>query len=204
METKRPITQADRHSMMRSGITMLLQALDCPLDDPNFVGTPDRVARAFEEMTTALRHPELVDKVLEISFPTQYPGMIVVPDVPAVSLCPHHLLPVEYKISFGYIPEKEHGVVGLSKIPRFIRLMCQKPALQEDITKEIADVFEKHVKPMGVGVVATGVHSCVRTRGVQVDVPTITSVVRGVFFDVPTARSEFLSLLAESRQNGRR
>jgi len=61
---------------------------------------------------------------------------------------------------------------------------------------EIADAFEKHVQPMGVGVIAEAEHGCMSIRGVKKPkARTTTSVMRGLFLSDPRVKSEFLRLI---------
>jgi GTP cyclohydrolase I len=200
METVNPTAQAaaSKIAIARS-VDQILEALGLPTDDENFRDTPNRVSRYFLELCEAHLYPERVKSILKVGFPSEYDGMIVVPDVYVVSLCPHHLLPVEALISFAYIPGE--FVVGLSKIPRFLQFLARQPILQEDLTQRIVSTFEEYVKPKGVAVIVNGSHSCVRVRGIQSDSPTITSSLSGPFMKDPATRAEFLSLTNESHNH---
>jgi len=199
---KHPTTQtaADPVELV---VESLLRALNLPTEDPNFLETPRRVAKAFAELTEAVRHPERVNELLQVSFPGDYNGMIVIPDIPAIGLCPHHMLPVEYLVSFGYLPSLKGGVIGLSKIPRFVQFLSHQPILQETYTKRLVELFVERVRPEGVGVIVYGEHACVRVRGVKANVPTITSHLWGVMLHDPAARAEFLQLHEEAHHHHR-
>jgi GTP cyclohydrolase I len=136
-----------------------------------------------------------VEEILSKTFPCDFDEMVVVTDIEATGVCPHHLMPVRYTIHVGYIPSQEGQVLGLSKIPRLVCLLAARPILQEQLTKDIADIFEDNLNPLGVMVVVSGGHSCMQCRGVRMSGSRmITSAIRGVFQDDSAAKQEFLDL----------
>jgi GTP cyclohydrolase I len=167
------------------------------LQDPNFIKTPYRVAKAWLEMCIGLANKNEVVDILKTNFPSDYTGMIIIDSIDAFSVCPHHALPVQYKVDFGYIPNEK--MLGLSKIPRFIKLLAKQPILQEDFTKQIIDKFNEHVKPQGCIVIVKGVHNCMVCRGVgAINSSATTSEVSGNFDNLDT-RTEFLELVKKNK-----
>lgn len=81
--------------------------------------------------------------------------------------CEHHLLPFFGKCGVVYVVNDSGTIIGLSKIPRIINYFSSKPQLQERLNKEIAEYIMKTLKPIGVYVVMSAVHSCVSIRGVK-------------------------------------
>jgi len=63
------------------------------------------------------------------------------------------------------------------------------------MTAEIASTIEENLNPQGVAVIVRGVHTCQKCRGIKKDGEMITSVMRGVFRENESARSELLNLL---------
>ena len=171
-----------------------LARLGYDIIDTNFLDTPNRCTRAFFEFVKSKEEIELETKQLfKKSFYSENDEMIVETKIPVVSLCPHHLLPVEMRVYIGYIPEKT--VIGLSKLPRLAKLLGKQPILQEDYTKQIAETIFSYLKPQGVGIFIKGKHGCMRFRGVNIsDTETITSYVMGNFKSNPSTRQEFLEL----------
>lgn len=110
-------------------------------------------------------------------------------------MCPHHLLPVEYNISVGYIP---HGkVLGISKLSRLVEVLAKRPVLQETLTHDIVDYLNMSLGVAGAICEVEGVHFCMKMRGVkQQNSKMITSAISGVFKDKNNgARAEFLQLI---------
>jgi GTP cyclohydrolase I len=167
----------------------------------NFKKTPYRIAKMYLEMCQGLHHitePSKVVEILKTNFPSKYDGMIIMDNIVCYSLCPHHFLPVKYRIDFAYIPGKT--MLGLSKMPRFIKLLAQRPVLQEDFTREIISEFKTYVQPKGAMVVVKGLHNCVQCRGASQDnTECTTSEMTGVFEKEEATRLEFLELLKLKR-----
>lgn len=171
----------------------LYDALGVDKANINFKETPSRVARAYLEMLQGAEI-ERAESIVTQTFPSNYDGMVVLTDIKCFSMCPHHFLPVKYTIDFGYIPDK--SMLGLSKIPRFIKLLAQAPLLQEDFTKNVVDDFTNYVAPLGAIVVVKGYHMCMGARGIEMpDSATITSAVTGVFAKEASTKEEFFGLI---------
>ena len=174
-------------------VAELLTVLGVDLDDENYEETPERFGSYLQDAFGYKIENDL-RKWKKSVFPTSYEGMITQTGIWANSMCPHHLLPVEYKINLAYIPSG--NVIGLSKLAR-IGIACAKtPTLQEDFAVNIADSLEVVLKTENVAVLVSGVHSCMTIRGVAAhDSKTTTSIFRGDFYRDLNTRNEFLSLV---------
>lgn len=173
----------------------LLKEFGVDLNDANFRDTPARVARMYEEIFRGL-HANASMKVAEImhtAFPAQYEGMVIITGITAWGMCPHHLLPVEYKVDVGYIPNKK--VLGLSKLPRLVQLLAAQPVMQETYTQDITQTLHRFLVCKGAMAVVVGSHLCMRMRGVRAEESlTTTSSITGVFETDSAAKQEFLNL----------
>jgi GTP cyclohydrolase I len=113
-------------------------------------------------------------------------------------VCPHHLLPVIYRVSVAYIPTDQ--VLGLSKLSRLIRTMSRGPRLQEDLTHALATILHEQLASQGSAVYIEGLHMCMAARGVGAhEARLVTSGVRGVFME-PATRNEFIKLVTTPSQ----
>ncbi len=171
---------------IRNLLKSLLNALE--LSGPNFEDTPDRVARFFY----ILMHPDPVELT---SFPIRTKsGMIVVKNHKTWSLCPHHLLPVEYTFKVAYLPRKKM-FLGLSKPARLIEQVLATLPLQEEIPGLVGQALEDALEPMGIGVLVHGVHMCTRMRGVKSPcMEAVVDFLSGLVLHDSRAREEFLIL----------
>ena len=152
-------------------------------------GTPKRFVKYLRNFTNWAGYNPAQD--LGVTFPANTDEMVGVYGIEANSCCCHHLLPVLMRVDFAYIPQER--LVGLSKIPRFIKALALMPQTQEHLTSRIVDVFSTFVPCLGVAVCVTGVHTCMRCRGVESVGVMRTTKLMGPFLDKGAAREEFFA-----------
>ncbi len=158
------------------------------------VGTPARVARAYEEWFAGYREDprEYLSRTFEEV--AGYDEIVVLRDIPFASHCEHHLAPIIGRAHIGYLPRKR--VVGISKLARLVDVYARRFQIQEKMTAEIAGCLVNVLKPFGVAVVVEGAHQCMTTRGVhKPGVTMVTSQMLGVFRKNSETRLEFLSAI---------
>jgi GTP cyclohydrolase I len=173
-------------------IKELLKELGANLENPNFRETPQRVAKMLKHFFRDDKK-KILEEIKQKVFPSENDQMVILKGIECFGMCPHHLVPIVYTVDIGYVPNGK--VLGLSKLARLAIALSSFPKLQEDFTREIADVLESSLEPLGVMVVVRGIHSCIRCRGVEKDSIAITSDCRGVLRRKPEARMEFLELI---------
>ena len=166
---------------------MLLEGIGEDPEREGLVGTPNRVARMWEEFAARRQY-----KCTSFSA-EEYDEMVLV-TLPVYSLCEHHLVPFFGKISVGYIP-KDGKVLGLSKICRIVEHFALRPTIQERLTAQVAKRVQEETDAIGVGVIMEATHLCMSMRGVQKPGHvTTTSKLLGVYLEKDAARLEFMSL----------
>ena len=177
---------------------ILEEGLGLDINDPNFIDTPLRVAKSYQEIFSGLsRTKEAVEELFTKCFPTDYKGMVFEKNIVVFSMCPHHFLPVRYEVAVGYVPT-DCGI-GLSKLVRIIELLAKKPDLQETYTEEIVELMETHMRTEGAICMVRGEHYCMQMRGVkQKDVVSTTSAARGVFLTQPELELKFYNLISNT------
>ncbi len=183
------------YDKVKSAVVMLLADLGIDLKDPNFIETPRRLATWLMEFTKS--EEELVDSYEEFAsavFPHKGKDMLVSDPFTVFSMCPHHILPVEYRVNIGYIPNGQ--VVGLSKLIRITDAVSKQLLLQEDFTPLLADILCKYLETDHVAVRVKGTHSCMRIRGVKNGPAFTNTALRGVFDTEPKVRKEFYDIMA--------
>ena len=155
--------------------------------------TPGRVARSLRFLTGGYQQ-DPVEILSNALFDVSYDEMVLVKDIGFYSLCEHHLLPFFGRAHVAYIPNGK--VVGLSKIPRLVQMFARRLQVQERLTMQVAETFEKVLSPRGVAVVVESIHLCMMMRGVeQQEAFAITSSLKGAFQKDPKTRSEFMELI---------
>jgi len=167
-------------------------------EDPERAGlreTPDRVARAWDEITVGYdQHPgQMVQGAL---FESESREMVMVSDIDFYSMCEHHMLPFFGKAYVAYIPNGK--IVGLSKIARVVEAYARRLQVQERMTRQIAECLMVNLEPLGVAVVLKASHLCMMMRGIQKQNSyATTSEMLGAFKDKSKTRAEFLQLLRD-------
>jgi GTP cyclohydrolase I len=157
--------------------------------------TPRRFAEYMLEFHQT-RSEEELDEIIGPEFvnPAEHGGMLVQTNIPFRGMCCHHWAPFFGTATIGYLPNER--VVGLSKLAR-ITDACgvRSPSTQESISDHIATILNRVLKPKGVIVVTSALHTCMCVRGVHApNVFTNYAAIRGNFIHVPAARDEFYQL----------
>ncbi len=186
-------------ALFTEGYDKILQGLarlGYETSDANFADTSKRAAKALHELINDQNQVKpRIAELLGKTFPAKYTEMVISKHNTAFGMCPHHLLPVIYRISLAYIPTEK--VLGLSKLSRLARLMARGPRLQEDLTHELADILHHQLQSQGSAVYIEGLHMCMAARGVGAhEARLVTSGVRGVFLTHASTREEFIKLVA--------
>jgi GTP cyclohydrolase I len=166
-------------------------------DDPHregLAGTPERVARAYEEYFAGY-HDDPVE-ILQRTFEEVdgYDEMVLLRDIRFESHCEHHMAPILGRVHIAYLPD--HRVVGISKLARLVQVYAKRLQIQEKMTAQIAHTIQQVLQPLGVAVVIEAAHQCMTTRGVHKPGAALaTSRMLGAFRDNPATRREFLAML---------
>ena len=184
-----PVTQEEAEAAIR---TLIRWAGDDP-DREGLRDTPGRVARSYRELFAGYDsdpHEYLQRTFNEVG---GYDELVLLHDIPVISFCEHHMLPVVGKAHVGYLPTNR--VVGISKLARVVQGFARRLQIQEKLTAEIAAAIDEVLAPKGVGVVIEAEHSCMTLRGVQTPGARLTtSHLTGVIRDDARTRTEFLRL----------
>jgi GTP cyclohydrolase I len=168
-------------------------------DDPDregLLGTPERVARAYEEFFAGYQADPV--EYLQRTFEEVegYDEMVVLRDIRFESHCEHHLAPIIGVAHVGYLPRKR--VVGISKLARVVETYAKRLQIQEKMTAQIANTINDVLEPSGVAVVIEASHQCMTTRGVhKPGVTMVTSRMLGAFRNDQATRREFLAMVGD-------
>lgn len=173
-------------SKIERGVELILQGIGVDLSDRNFIETPERVARFYNEMFNS-------KETQYATFPEKYSDFVLLHGHRMYSLCPHHLLPVEFTVSLAYIPDGH--VLGLSKLARLLDECNNGPLLQEKFTTTALSLLKDNCPSIrGAACLIEGVHGCTRIRGVRSDGRFITYKLDGLFVEDPSLEDRFFTL----------
>jgi len=174
-------------------------------DDPNREGlldTPKRVSKMYEEVFEGMTlSNEEIAKMFGTTFENEefmseaHKNMVVVRDIPIHSYCEHHLaLMYNMKVTVVYIPTEK--IIGLSKISRIADMVGRRLQLQERIGSDIAEIVSMVTGSSDVGVLITGEHGCMTSRGIKKPgTLTTTTTFSGKFQENDMLRQEALLIM---------
>lgn len=186
------------HDRAAAAVRELLFAIGEDPDREGLQETPERVARAYAELTAGLR--ERPEDVLTTTFDLGHEEMVLVRDIELWSMCEHHLVPFTGVAHVGYIPAASGKITGLSKLARLVDVYAKRPQVQERLTTQVAESLMRILDARGVIVVIEAEHLCMTMRGVRkAGARTITSAVRGVMLTSPSTRAEAMALIHHHR-----
>jgi GTP cyclohydrolase I len=185
-----PVLSAGCKAVVANAVTTILEAVGEDPQREGLLNTPNRVARAYDELLLGYKIDPLT-MLNNALFDVTYSEMVVVTDIDFYSMCEHHMLPFFGKVHVAYIPDRR--VIGLSKIPRVVEVFARRLQIQERMTRQIAEVIDELVNPLGVAVVVDGLHMCLAMRGAKkANARMRTSALLGTFIDNPKTRAEFM------------
>ncbi|HVP91049.1 MAG TPA: GTP cyclohydrolase I FolE [Terriglobales bacterium] len=175
------------------GVKLVLEGVGEDTRRPGIRATPQRVARMLAEILGGTE--ARAARTLHVIQGEKHDEMVLIRNIPLYSMCEHHLLPFAGVAHVAYIP-KAGWIVGLSKIARVVEELSRRLQVQERLTKQVADLLDRHLKPLGVMVVIEAEHMCMSMRGAKKPKSiTVTSAVRGSFRTNAATRAEALMLI---------
>lgn len=194
MATQKPKAGTRTQAEAEAAVRVLIEWAGDDPDREGLADTPARVARSYRELFAGYEADPR--EYLERTFEEVggYDELVVLRDIPVVSFCEHHMLPVVGKAHVGYLPTNK--VVGISKLARVVHGFARRLQIQEKLTSEIAEAIQDILEPQGVGVVIEAEHACMTLRGVNTPGShLVTSRLIGVVRDDERTRQEFLRLV---------
>ena len=192
--------QSDSHSgavtreQAEAAVRILIEWIGENPDREGLLGTPGRVARAYQELFSG--YGENPKEILRRTFEEVdgYDEMVVLRDIRFESHCEHHILPIIGRVHVAYLPSRR--VIGISKLARIVDIYARRLQIQEKLTVQIADTIDEVLRPKGVAVVVEASHECMTTRGVHKSgVNMVTSRMTGDFRSDASTRREFLNII---------
>ena len=184
---------------IEGAVRIILKEIGEDPDRLGLIGTPDRVARMYQELFRGYdpkQHPKVT------TFDNGADGIcydsMIVDSGKFYSLCEHHIMPFFGKYVFAYIPNPKGKILGLSKIGRVVDYHAAKLQIQErlvaDIVADIAKCLGTERPPLGIALYMQGEHLCKTMRGVKKEGMMSCSYLTGIFRDDASTRAEFMSI----------
>lgn len=172
--------------MIEEGMLMIMRGMELDMSDENFRHTPNRYRRFLQEMFET-------KEAKWATFDEDYTDFVLLRGHHIHTLCPHHFLPVDMKVSVAYIPNGQ--VLGLSKLARVLDDVNRGPIMQEKFSRDVISRLKRICKGItSCAVFIEGIHGCMRIRGVKSSAPVITYRCEGAFDSDPIMQQRFFSL----------
>lgn len=156
----------------------IVEILGFDLTNDSIKETPNRVAKMYVNEIFKGLNPINKPKIALFKNEYEYHTPLVELNIPFMSFCEHHFVPIQGKVNVAYIPKKY--VIGLSKIHRLVDFYARRPQVQERLTMQVVQELSAILDTEDVGVVLKANHSCISCRGVEdLGSSTLTSVFLG-------------------------
>lgn len=185
-----------RRLRVEQEVERMLMHLDPDHKRQGISDTPERVAKMYvDELCSGYKIDP--DEILRTFDNEGYEGMVILTDIPMVSICEHHLVPFSGVAHIGYFPNGK--VVGLSKLKRLVDVYAKRLQIQERLTQVICETLTEKLDTRGTIIVIEAEHLCMTIRGVQAPgTRTVTSAVSGHFkTNKEGEKEEFFSLIGK-------
>ena len=88
-----------------------------------------------------------------------------------------------------------YQIMSLSKFNRIVHHIAERPQIQEEMTRAIADRLSLYAKTKHVAVIVKAEHHCMTHRGVREhESDMTTAVMKGAFLNEPPVKQEFYDI----------
>jgi GTP cyclohydrolase I len=185
---------------MSQAIRSFLHAAGADLNHPHLVGTPQRVAKAWNEEFLdgyEMDPRSILGESFDVVEQSGEPELVIAKDIPFHGLCPHHLLPFQGVAHIGYLPDRK--LAPFSGLARLLDCYCHRLEVQETITHQVAEALVAHLGARGAAVVLESEQTCMTVRGVKRrGTRIVTTHFSGTLRTKPDLRREFLRLAEKS------
>jgi GTP cyclohydrolase IA len=171
-----------------------------PAADPELRDTPGRVAEAWIDDLLSGERVDVMALLAAESFeapPSQTGSIVVLRDMIATTVCPHHLLPALGTATVAYVPGAR--VAGLGTLARVVDALSHRLTLQETIGQLVVDALSDGLGATGAACVLRLRHSCLSARGERKDAVVETLATSGVLAPGGTHAVFLASLLGDGR-----
>jgi len=133
-----------------------------PAGDPELARTGALVAEAYANdlLCGYAMDPA---QILAESMTTAGGDLVLVRDLAATAVCPHHLLPSRGVVHVAYVPGER--IAGLGALARLVDCHARRLTLQETMAQAVADSLVTHLGARAAGCAADLEPGCLTTRG---------------------------------------
>lgn len=181
---------------VQEAVRALLVALGEDPDRPGLKETPRRVAGYWAEMLEGAQYTNAqIAQIHGKCFEVPNNPLVVKRVENVFSHCEHHLaLMYNMSVTVAYLPAQNpngtYNVIGLSKIPKIVKLCARRLQLQEKLAQDIAECIQLATGSRDIYVNIVADHACVSARGAQNEGVTDVTHITGQFVNDAVLRNE--------------
>ena len=141
--------------------------------------TPDLVAEAWcnELLSGYTVNPAQI--LGQASIASDSRQLVVIRDVFASTICPHHLLPAFGRADVAYLPDGH--IAGLGAVVRTLHAITRRLILQESAGNEMADALMTELGAAAAACRLRMTHTCLALRGAREPATVETLALAGTF-----------------------
>jgi GTP cyclohydrolase I len=152
----------DREAAARA-IDAFLRALGRdPGREPEIATTGARVAAAWADELLA-GYAVDVDALVSGAVLAGSTRLVVVRDIPVVTVCPHHLTLSSGAATVAFAPKDR--LIGVGAVAALVDAFARRLALQEQIGENVAAALARHLEPRWAACRLVLSHGCMTARG---------------------------------------
>lgn len=154
------LTQSDeKKEQIAQHFEAILTLIGFDLKVESLQKTPMRMAQSYSTLFSGLDYQNFPDVHL-MSNSISLNEMILVQDIAFISMCEHHLVPIDGKVTIAYVPKK--SIVGLSKLSEIVHFFAARPQLQERFTQQLSFALQTILETQEVAILVKATHYCVK------------------------------------------
>ncbi|MFA5652426.1 MAG: GTP cyclohydrolase I FolE [Candidatus Paceibacterota bacterium] len=179
---------------VEQNIIRQLQFIGEDVTREGLIDTPSRVIKSWKKLYEG--YSKKPEDVLTTFSADGYDQIILLKDIELYSTCEHHMIPFFGKAHIAYLPDPKGKIVGISKLARLLEIYARRLQIQERLGEQITLALMEHLQPLGAACIIEAQHLCMKARGVEKQNSImVTSSMKGVFMDNPSAKQELLQLI---------
>lgn len=182
---------------VQAAVSLFLDGIGENPDREGLQETPKRVAGYWSELLEGQNLTnEQIAKMFGKTFVVSSNPLVVKTVKNVFSHCEHHLaLMYNMTVTVAYLPVREsltggYRVIGLSKIPRIVKMCAKRLQLQEKLAEDISECIQIATGSNDVYVNIIADHACVAARGAANEGKTDVTSIIGRFATDDKLRSE--------------
>ncbi|MBW2732225.1 MAG: GTP cyclohydrolase I [Deltaproteobacteria bacterium] len=154
----RPSPKAPIEDPLQLAVKQFLAATGQPLDDPELMETPRRVAELWRREFLSGYELEAAEVLAPPHPLAESSNAVFIKNIAFHGMCPHHLMPLFGVAHLAYLPGKH--ITGFGRLARLVACCTQRLVLQERACDAIAQALMDHLGARGAGCVLEGKHLC--------------------------------------------